>query len=289
MKKWLVIVQDTWRNFNENQMSRMGAALAYYAFFSFFPLMFLLIALVGYALALGWPQALDAQDFVLDSVQQAVPVLGEVIRERIAAVVEARGTLGLVGIATLLWSASNIFDQLSTAFGVIFDGRPLKESFWGGLRRRLLGRVLALAMVLAVGLLLPLLLVLSALRTAAAAYSVRLLPESHRLWELVPLAALLVVEALLFATLFRFLPRRRIAWRSALVGGTLTALAWEAGKQGLAWYLVWFPFDEAYGVIGSVMALLIWTYYVSQILFLGAEFAAVHDLHWQVPRTSAAE
>lgn len=283
VRTWWALFQETWRNYNEDQVSRLGAALAYYAFFSFFPLMLLLIALVGYALALGWPQALDAQAFVLDGVQRVVPVLGEVIRERIAAIVEARGTLGLVGLATLLWSASQIFDQLSVAFGVIFDDQPPKEGFWAGMRRRLLGKVLAMVMVFGIGLLLPLLMVLSAALTAAAAYTGRLLPEGQLLWNLFPIAASMAVEGLLFATLFRGLPRRRIAWRSALVGGALTALGWEVGTQGLTWYLAWFNFGEAYGVIGSIMALLVWTYYVSQILFLGAEFTSVYDFHLREP------
>ncbi|HBY94456.1 MAG: YihY/virulence factor BrkB family protein [Ardenticatenaceae bacterium] len=273
---WLDLLKEAWREYNEDKAQRLGAALAYYAFFSLFPLILLLIALVGYALALGWPAARDAQTYVLNTVERTIPAIGGTLRDRIQAVVAARGALTTVGIVTLLWSASNIFAQLNEAFDIIFDVEPQNHGFFAGLKSRLLDRALSVAMVLGVVLLLLAALVLTAVLNALATYT-EALPGSELFWTLVNFGVSFALTAGIFAVLFKVLPARYVRWRAALAGGVVTALGWEIGEQVLALYLARSNWTEAYGIVGSVMALLIWIYYTSQILFLSGELTSAYN------------
>lgn len=284
---WLDLLKETWREFNEDRAPRLGAALAYYTFFSLFPMILLLIALVGYALALGWPAALDVQAYILNTVQRTIPAIGETLRARIEAIVEARGALTTVGIVTLLWSASLIFAQLNEAFDIIFDVEPQEHGFFQGLKSRLLDRALSVAMVLGVVVVLLASLVLTAVLNALATYT-EALPGSELFWGLANIATSFVLAAGIFAVLFKVLPARYVRWRAALLGGVVTALGWEIGEQVLGLYLARSNWAEAYGIIGSVMALLIYIYYVSQILFLGGELTSAYNQRLLQPATAPA-
>jgi membrane protein len=80
---------------------------------------------------------------------------------------------------------------------------------------------------------------------------------------------------LAFAALYKFLPKRRVRWRAALAGAALASVLWEAGRQVLAAYVVGDKLPSAYGLIGSFMAVMLWTYYAMIVLLLGAAHTRV--------------
>ena len=84
------------------------------------------------------------------------------------------------------------------------------------------------------------------------------------------------IITLLFAMIFKVLPDVKIAWRDVWVGAVVTALLFTIGKFLIGLYLAKSSVASTYGAAGSLVVLLLWIYYSSQILFLGAEFTQVY-------------
>ena len=80
------------------------------------------------------------------------------------------------------------------------------------------------------------------------------------------------ITAGIFALLFRFLPDARARWRDIWAGAIFTALLFGLGRVVIGFYIGNSDFSSTYGAAGALITLLVWTYYNSQILFLGAEF-----------------
>ncbi len=79
----------------------------------------------------------------------------------------------------------------------------------------------------------------------------------------------------LFGMIFKLLPDRAVPWRHVWLGAVVTAVLFTLGKAALALYLSRASLASAYGAAGSLLVLLLWCYYSSQIVFLGAEFTRV--------------
>ena len=92
------------------------------------------------------------------------------------------------------------------------------------------------------------------------------------LTQLVEWSASLVLNTLAFTLLYRFLPKVKVRWREALAGAVLVAVGWEVGRHILSNILIGTRYTNAYGTLGSFLAVLLWLYYASHLLFLGAEF-----------------
>lgn len=269
---WLDLLKATWQKYNDDKAPRLGAALAYYTLFSLFPLVLLIISILGYLLAPGVPTTLNASEFVFNQLLLVFPTLRGAVRESLDNVVAARGTIGVLGLGTLLWSASNLFGQLTESFDVIFGERPTERSLADTLR----GKLVAISLVVGIALLLFVSMFLSAFLNAVGAFVV-LLPGGRMLWQGLNLALGLIVPGIFLALVFRYLPHCRVSTHAAVIGGALTALLWKLGQIALAWYIARNSYDAIYGAIGSVLGLMVWVYYISQILFLGAAFTVSYD------------
>jgi membrane protein len=97
------------------------------------------------------------------------------------------------------------------------------------------------------------------------------LPGGEALWGWAHFLFTAVINALLFGLIYKVVPKVAVAWRDALAGGLLVSLVWILGQRLLVTFLIG-PGYTAYGIVGSFLAVMIWVYYVSVILFLGAEF-----------------
>ena len=258
--------RETVQDYVEDDVPRMGAALAYYTLFSLFPLLLLLISALGYLLRAGVPLAVDAQRQVLEAARVVLPQAEDLVAQALQATAARSNEVGLVGLVTLFWSASNVFSQLDRAFQAIWDleeQRPLWKS-----------RLVAFLMVLVVFLF----FLLSMVGMVALDVVLRLvqnLPHGALLWKLAAWGASLSITAMVFAILYRYLPRTEVHWRDVWPAAMLAALVWEGLKWGFGWYVSQANYRAIYGPVGSVIALLFWIYLSSQVLFLGGELAAV--------------
>ncbi len=270
----LSVLQKTWQGWQEDDGFLLSAAMAYYAAFSLFPLCLVLISILGFVLRLS-QRAESAQAVLLEQVkQQWGPWLAAQLQDLLVGVKSNAGLGGPLGAVTLLAAAIVVFLQLDYIFGRIFGGAktPSATSWWGYVRSVLHDRLSAFLMLMAVGALLLGLFVANVYVLAGVRMNIEnRLPGGVMLWSWTHFLFNAATNALLFGLIYKILPKVAIRWREALAGGVLVAVVWILGQRLLVTLLIG-PGYTAYGIVGSFIAVMIWVYYVSVILFLGAEF-----------------
>ena len=256
----------------EDQASTLGAALAYYTVFSLAPLLIIAIAIAG--LVFG-QEAAQGQIF-----EQLRGLLGEASAKAMQDMVQnanakpATGVVAtLIGVVTLLFGASGVFGQLQTSLNAIWDVEPKPGRGILGLVR---DRILSFGFILVVGFLLLVSLLLTAAVALVAQWFGGMLPAMEALAQILNFVLSLAVITLLFAMIFKFLPDAKIAWHDVWIGAFITAVLFTVGKVALGLYLGKSGVGSSYGAAGSLIVLLLWVYYSSQILFFGAEFTQVY-------------
>jgi membrane protein len=245
----------------------LGAAMAYYAIFSMAPLLILALALAG--MLLGG----ESGPAIYNVVSQYVgPKTTAVIQSMVhAATSRPRPSListGL-GMLTLIIGGMVVFSQLREALNIIWrvEADP-RGGFWRPLLRQLLAFVLTalIAALLFISLLVSTIIpALGTLLTQAA------IPGGEQIWRMVDILASLLIFGTAFSAVFLVLPDVKLSWRQAAVGGIVSAVFFVIGKQLLGLYLGRSGISSAYGAAGSVVVLLLWVYYSSQIFLFGAE------------------
>ncbi|MBA3533974.1 MAG: YihY/virulence factor BrkB family protein [Ardenticatenales bacterium] len=267
------LAKETWREFGDDHLTRLGAALAYYTFTSFFPLMLVLISLIGIALSFNLGPAENAQQYVMDMVSKNLPAAKQLLTETFNDTEQNSGTLGLAGLLTGLWAASNIFAQLEESFNTIYDVAPRKRSFIDTMKAR--GQA-ALIVVLIAVLMIGSLLFGTALQAAES--FAQSLPGGVFFGWLLNLLISLTLSSLVFAALFKYIPDKPVSWKAAIIGGVFTSITWQIGRELLTWWLGRSSDSVTAGtVVGSVLAFLVLIYYASQILLFGAQVTATYD------------
>jgi len=173
----------------------------------------------------------------------------------------------------LLVGASTVFGQLQNVLNRIWGVQPKPGHFWQDLLKQ---RILSFAMVIGVGFVLLVSLILSALLALVTDYLSHLLPGAGIVWQLFDTVFSFSLITFLFAAIFKIVPDVDIHWRDVWLGAVFTAALFVIGKTAIAYYLGRSGVESAYGAAGSVLVLLAWVYYSSQILFFGAEFTKLH-------------
>ncbi len=258
-------VRQVGERFTEARAAQGAAAMAYYAVFSLFPLLLVLVAALGY-----WMTDEEAMREAVDLVSLAVPVSRGVIEENLSAVQELRGAVGLVGLGGLLWSASGVFSVLAHNLNLAWPGAEPRSAV--GVRLMGMGMVGGFFA----------LLVLSVVSNTVVDILQRveeptgMLADGSVVWETLSRLAPSVLALLLFVNLYRWVPNAEVDWRSALWGAIIAAAAWEVFKNVFVWYLAseLSRYEIVYGSLGAVVILMFWSYLSSWILLFGAHLAA---------------
>jgi membrane protein len=254
----------------------MGASLAYYAIFSVFPLLLVAVTVLGFLL--GDDPA--SREKILGSVSKALsPQFRSLLDDTLANMQShqrARGVGAVVGVVTLVFGASGVFSELQSAFDTIWRvGPDPSASFGATVLRAVKGKAISFAAVGCAGAVLLASLVVSAALAALGGAAERVVPDAI-VWRAVDGLVSLGLAALIFAVLFRALPRAEVAWRDVLAGAFFTALSFSVLKHLLAWYLGHVGSYAAYGAVGAVLALLTWIYLMGLVLLFGAELTRVY-------------
>jgi len=267
-RRGCVLIKCALSSWSADNVSTTGAALAYYCAFSLAPLLVIVLAVAG--LVIGRESAyshLNAQLVALFGAPTAKTLLTAA-----QSAEQFEGVLSTtVSIVTLMIGATTVLSALQTALDQIWrSGKLVPSGVWGWVR----ARFLSLGFVLALGFLLLVSLTVS---TAIAGVQHRLKRDHGFLISLIGGLDFLIsigVVGVLFAIIFRFMPARRLPWRSALIGGALTAILFELGRWLIGLYLAHSTQPSAFGAAASFVALLVWLYYTAQIFLFGAEFTA---------------
>ncbi len=251
----------------------MGAAIAYYTLFSIAPLLILIIA--GAGLVFGEDAA---QGEIVAQLQGRIgPEAAAVVQDLLKSVSRpAAGVIAtMVGIFTLLIGASSVFGELQSALNRIW--RVPDPASRSGLFNLLHGRLLSFGMVLGLGFLLLLSLVVSASLAAVGEWSNRWFSGWQTILQAANFVVSFTISAILFAMIYKFMPRARIDWRDVGIGAMVTALLFETGKLLIGLYLGRGTVGSGFGAAGSLVVFLVWVYFSAQVFLLGAEFTWVYS------------
>ena len=169
-----------------------------------------------------------------------------------------------------------MFGELKGALNAIWEVAPRPGR---GVLGELKARFVSFTMVLGVAFLLLVSLILSSLLSAVGEFFAGVLPGGEALWQGVNFCISIGVITVLFALIFKYVPDAEVEWRDVWLGALVTALLFSVGKLALGLYLGKAAVGSAYGAAGSVIALVVWVYYATQILLLGAEFTQVQARH----------
>ena len=244
----------------------MGAALAYYTAFSIAPLLVIAIGVVG--IVFGEKGGAGVFDTIRGLIGDNGALAVQSMVQGAASKPQAGVVATAVGIVTLLVGASGVFGQLQEALNIIWKVTLKPTSGWGVTLRR---RLLSFGMVGVIAFLLLVSLVVSAGLSAAGKLFTGSLPGGEAVWQAVNALVSFGVISALFALIFKVLPDVKLPWRVAWTGGLWTSLLFSIGKLGIGLYLGKSGVASTYGAAGSVIVLLLWVYYSSQILLFGAE------------------
>ena len=267
------LLKQTVSEWLEDQVPQLGAALAYYTVFSLAPLVLLLLAIVGFIFhndpAGAWRKMTEQMSYFLD--KSAVDVVANIAQT--ASQPNKGMTATIIGILLALFGASGVFGQLQNALNTIWG---VKAKPGAGIVGFIRSRFLSFAMVAGVCFLLLVSLVFESLLKGFSHYIQAIFPGGIVIALVVYSIFDLAVVVLLFALIFKFLPDVKIQWRDVWIGALMTAIFFAIGKWVLGLYLGSGAAGSAYGAASSLITLLLWIYYSSQILLFGAEFTQVY-------------
>jgi membrane protein len=271
LSEWWGLLTQTGKDWSEDKVPRLGAALAFYTALSVAPL--LVISLRVAAAVFGDEAArgeIERQSQALLGAEGA-QALQEMVKN---ANEEKSGTVAAVlGVVTLLFGASGVFGQLQDSLNTIWEVQPRPGR---GIMGFLKDRFLSFAMVMGTAFLLLVSLMISAALTAISSFT-NWLPDSLQFLTTALHAAIsLAVITGLFAVTFKLVPDVEIDWRDVWTGAAITAILFTIGKFALGVYLGRSSMASSYGVAGSLVVFLVWVYYSAQIVFFGAEFTQVY-------------
>lgn len=269
---YLDVIRVAIKNFGLARGSEAAASLAYYALFSLFPLLLVLISVLGFVLKSG-----EAYEVTLDFITQILPNSRDLIERNFDEILNRRGTMGLIGLAGAVWAASGFFNTLV---------RNINRA-WLGIKPRnvVKTRLLALAMIGILILLLILSLASSMLLDIIKLINSPFLDpvafEESLAWPFLRLLLPILITFLMFALAYRWIPNTYVRWRASLAGALWTTVAWELAKGGFSLYLSSgiARYEILYGSLGTVLALMFWIYLSCLIILLGAHLTASIDQH----------
>jgi membrane protein len=250
----------------------MGASIAYYTAFSIAPLLIIVIAIAGFV----WGE--EAASGYLYA--QLGGILGDDGTKAVQAMVASAGDMKegvvatVVGVLLLAVGATTVFAELQSDLDRIWKAPAVKkpEGLWGMLR----SRVLSLGLVVSIGFLLLVSLVVSAALAALGSWWGGIFGDMEWLFHLLDIVVSIAVVTVMFALMYKILPRVKIAWHDVWIGAFVTALLFAIGKFLVGLYVGKTSVASSFGTAGSLAVLLVWVYYSAQIFLLGAEFTWVY-------------
>lgn len=256
----------------EAEPFQLAAALSYYTLFSLAPLLLIAIGVAGFVFGRE-----AAQNQIVETLQGMIgKESAETVQEMIQASNEKpkTGILStIIGFVALLFGAGGVVGQLQTSLNKVWEVTPKPgQGIWGFIRQRFF----SFGMVLAVGFLLLVSLLITALLSSFTAMLSSLLGDATFVAHAIDILVSFGLVTLLFALIYKYVPDVEIQWRDVWVGSALTAILFTIGKFLIGLYIGTSGVSSTFGAAGSLITILVWVYYSSLIVFLGAEFTKVY-------------
>jgi membrane protein len=282
--QWWQLVKGAGEAWIDDYAPSMGAALSYYTVFSLAPLLLIVISIAG--LVFG-------QDAARGEIfGQLAGLMGADTAKAVEGILvslnkPAHGIAGsAVGVVLLLVGATSVFGELQDALDRIWRA-PVRErsaGWWNLLRTRLL----SFGMILGIAFLLMVSLVLGAVISALGKWWGGVFGDWEVLAQAVNLLVGFVLTTVVFAMIYKLMPRVQVHWQDVLLGALVTSLLFTAGKLLIGLYIGKSGIASGYGAAGSLIVVFVWVYYSAQIFLMGAEFTWVYARTFGSMRAPAA-
>jgi len=264
------MIKDTVLSFIEDEALTRGAAIAFYTVTSVAPVLLIVVAIAGLVFGRDAAQnAITAQFSDLMGRQTA-----EVLQSAIASAAGKSSSIiaTIIGVATLIATASGVFGEMQAALNSIWKTKPKATT----VSRLIRARAVSLGLVAALGFLLIVSLVISAGLTAFGDYLDTVLPMGKLVLPALNFVISVVLLAILFGAIYKMLPDRSLQWNDVIIGALITSILFNIGKSLIAWYLGSSAIPSSYGAADGLIVLLLWVYYSAQIFLLGSEFTKTY-------------
>ena len=266
--------------FMAHESLQYAGSMAYFGVLSIFQLLVLGVVLGSFLLGEG-----EAREFVVDQVAAGSPLDPELIGGVIDAVAESRGSMTIISVAFLVWSALGVFSALSGGITRAFENAPprpfLKEKLMGIILMGVTGALAVGSLVIGI--------VTGVIQEAAADTMARLPGGGTAIWLIGLLVPLLLIF-LAFWVIYRIVPNRPVSWGEVLPGAVVAALLWTVLRFGFTYYATNVAnYDSAFGPISTGVTLLVFLYFASVIVLLGAEFARASAIEDELGPIAAAD
>jgi len=262
----LEIFRHAFERFSEERGGEAAASMAYYAFFSIFPMLLVFIVIGSF-----FVDRTVVQDHLVNLLQGVIPGVETVIIENINRVLMLRGAVTFIALISLTWSATSVFNILAKNINRAFPQAVVPDF--------LKGRFMGLLMFIAIGMLLLLSIASTTLSGLIPVINIpldgRALHETF-LWQIGAFLVPVFINFLMFWALYFWIPRIAVSRKASLIGGLIAGLLWELVNNIFTWYLSsgLSRYRLVYGSLGTIVALLFWIYLTAMIALLGAHITA---------------
>ena len=274
MKTALVMLRETFRQWDAHRVPKMGAALSFYTVFSLAPLSIIVLSLLSLVVERNAARAEIVSQFRNFVGDQGAEMMELILRETAATSTGLFETLS--GFVILLVGASGVFGELQDSLNQIWGVSSKRHPVFTLVKER----VFSFGMVFVMGFLMLVSLLSSAAVAVAGGRLHARFPALDGPWAWGNDVISLLVVAMLFALIFRLVPDVSITWKDVWIGALIAAVLFELGRFLLGFNFGRSAFASRYGAAGSLIIILIWVYYSAQILFFGAAFTRVYALSY---------
>lgn len=266
-KGWVRIFRIVLDRLGKSQATQAAAAMSYYAFFSIFPLLLLLIGFGSFLL-----NNEEAYRKVIEIATSIIPTAHSLIEANLQQVIELRGATGSIGVIGFLWSSSSFFSILT---------RNVNKAQNAPRRNFFEDRAIAIGIVLLLAVMFALSILSSTVVTFLPKFDIRLwdgsLLQDSTLWKYFLQILPIIVSFILFVVLYRYAPKKKVRMKGVLIAAAFTTIGWQLASKIFSWLLNlgYIQYELIYGSLGTVVALMFWIYLISFITLIGAHLNAV--------------
>lgn len=265
MKTELLILVETLKKAKRDRANDLAATIAFWAFFSIFPLLIGILTLSSHFL-----ESSSLQVRINEAVAEMLPGSAELVKDNLQAVVEYRGPMGLVALLGLFWAASKGFASMTRAVNQALGLHSDNKFILGKLRHVAMAAAVSVLAIVSLGITVVLEVVLE------PAFLSRFDMDPVEISRVQSWATSFLLVFLIFALIYRLTPYAAVTWSQVLPGALRATVLFELGKTGFVVYLEKMANLQAiYGSLSSIIVLLLWLYVSALILILGAEYNIV--------------
>jgi len=268
------LTKETFKGFSQDNIPKMSGALAYFTVFSMGPLLVVIISLCGLFFA---REAVEGKIYAVlrDFIgQDTAAQLQQIIKT--ASIGNKSTIAAIIGTVTLILGATGVFAEIQDSINKIWGIKPKPKRGWV---KMIKNRFLSFSVIVSLGFLLLVSLVITGIiETISNRLQTRFPQATIVLFYIINLIMTAGISTLVFATIFKVLPDAKIKWGNVIWGSLVTALLFLVGKFGISFYISQTKVGSTFGGAGSLVIILVWIYYSSIILYLGAEFTKAYAL-----------